>query len=131
MDVILEYDLVDTVKPGDLVRCVGVFRALKFRNASSELWTAVVANSLAKQGQELCATQLSHDEDSILHEFVKTTGVLDQETFTGITTKSVIVGFELVGNSSRSCVEHDGCIICTIDLWSGSHEVSTCLTVGT
>ena len=54
VDVFIENDLVDSVKPGDRVRCAGVYRALihnllVFPRVSR---TAVLANSLTKRASE-------------------------------------------------------------------------------
>jgi DNA replication licensing factor MCM3 len=61
IDVFLNDDLVDTVKPGDRVRCAGIFRALTHNNQipSGIFRTVILANSLACSGHGSMAASLS------------------------------------------------------------------------
>jgi DNA replication licensing factor MCM3 len=61
VEVFLDDDLVDTVKPGDRVKCSGIYRALTHNNpiTSGVFRTVVLANSLAFHGHGNTAASLS------------------------------------------------------------------------
>mmetsp|Transcript_24201 Transcript_24201/g.81586 ORF Transcript_24201/g.81586 Transcript_24201/m.81586 type:complete len:862 (+) Transcript_24201:205-2790(+) len=62
VDVYVDDDLVDAVKPGDRVRCAGVYRALGGgggKNTSGSFKTVVLANSLATRGTDSAAVALT------------------------------------------------------------------------
>lgn len=61
MDVFLDDDLVDTVKPGDRVRCAGIYRALAHNSAVSSgvFRTVVLANSLAAHDHDNAVVTLT------------------------------------------------------------------------
>ena len=68
MDLFLDDDLVDTVKPGDRVRCSGVYRALTHSSAvcSGFFRTVVLANSVASRGHDnITASLTSRDVANI------------------------------------------------------------------
>jgi DNA replication licensing factor MCM3 len=54
VDAFLDDDLVDSVKPGDRVRCAGVYRALAHSSSipSGVFRTVILANSLATDGHD-------------------------------------------------------------------------------
>jgi DNA replication licensing factor MCM3 len=64
--VLLERDLVDRVKPGDRVRCVGVYRPLAAAAArgsggdtSSLFRSVLIGNNVAVLGKEIGAVRLT------------------------------------------------------------------------
>jgi DNA replication licensing factor MCM3 len=61
VDLFLDDDLVDTVKPGDRVRCAGVYRALTHNSAMSSGFfrTVVLANSVASRGHDNITASLT------------------------------------------------------------------------
>lgn len=65
VDVILEHDLVDRVKPGDRVQCVGVYRPLGSsglsRNGSSSgvFKTSLIGNNISIIGKEIGSVKLT------------------------------------------------------------------------
>lgn len=62
VDVILEHDLVDHVKPGDRVLCVGVYRSLPSTNngqTTGVFRTVLMANNIAIIGKEVGAVRLT------------------------------------------------------------------------
>jgi len=68
VDLFLDDDLVDTVKPGDRVRCSGVYRALTHSSAvcSGFFRTVVLANSVASRGHDnITASLTSRDVANI------------------------------------------------------------------
>jgi DNA replication licensing factor MCM3 len=62
VDVILEHDLVDRVKPGDRVQCVGVYRPLPSvsnGNGGGIFKTVLIGNNVSVIGKEIGAVKLS------------------------------------------------------------------------
>lgn len=70
--MIVEDDLVDVVKPGDFVNCVGVYRALASANGQSATGgAAVVATSIKlKQGREICVRPQPWNEEGAFVDIV-------------------------------------------------------------
>jgi DNA replication licensing factor MCM3 len=65
VDVILEYDLVDHVKPGDRVLCVGVYRSLpnQQNNVTNGVFrTVLICNNVSIIGKEVGAVRLSGND---------------------------------------------------------------------
>jgi DNA replication licensing factor MCM3 len=61
VELFLDDDLVDSVKPGDRVRCAGIYRALTHNGALSSGFfrTVVLANSVASRGHDKIAASLT------------------------------------------------------------------------
>ena len=63
VEVLLEHDLVDKVKPGDRVQCVGVYRALapisQGANTSGVFRTLMLCNNVSVIGKEVGAVRLT------------------------------------------------------------------------
>jgi DNA replication licensing factor MCM3 len=62
VELILEHDLVDTVKPGDRIQCVGVYRPLpsgKNGHSSGIFKTVFLCNNLSIIGKEVGSVQLT------------------------------------------------------------------------
>lgn len=62
VELILEYDLVDRVKPGDRIQCVGVYRPLPVTVngvSSSNFKSAFICNNVSVLGKEVGAVQLT------------------------------------------------------------------------
>jgi DNA replication licensing factor MCM3 len=65
VDVILEFDLVDHVKPGDRVLCVGVYRSLpnQQNNQTSGVFRSVlICNNVSIIGKEVGAVRLTGND---------------------------------------------------------------------
>lgn len=65
VDAILEYDLVDHVKPGDRVLCVGVYRSLpnQQNNVTNGVFrTVLICNNVSIIGKEVGAVRLSGND---------------------------------------------------------------------
>lgn len=71
----LDDDLVDTVKPGDRVKCSGIYRALTHNNpiTSGVFRTVVLANSLAFHGHGNTAASLSPRDLANIRKIVRKT----------------------------------------------------------
>ena len=80
VEVVLQHDLVDRVKPGDRVLCVGVYRPLASLVTNGQcggLFKAhLVACNLSIIGQEVGAVQLTGDDVRIIRELSGQDGVL-------------------------------------------------------
>jgi DNA replication licensing factor MCM3 len=65
VDVILEHDLVDRVKPGDRVLCVGVYRSLPASangQTNGVFRTVIVCNNISVLGKEVGAVRLTAND---------------------------------------------------------------------
>lgn len=62
VDVVLEHDLVDRVKPGDRILCVGVYRSLPFQTngqTTGLFRTVLMCNNISIIGKEVGAVRLT------------------------------------------------------------------------
>ncbi len=64
IEVILEFDLADKIKPGDRIQCMGVYRpkpshANKDGETNSQFRSVVVANNISILGKEIGAVHLT------------------------------------------------------------------------
>ena len=73
MDVFVDNDLADTVKPGDRVRCAGVYRALSHHGGtiSGIFRTVVLANSLAAHAHDETSMGLTSGDKVNIKEIVR------------------------------------------------------------
>lgn len=65
VDVILEHDLVDRVKPGDRILCVGVYRTLPSSNGgrtNGVFRTVLMCNNVSVLGKEVGAVRLTGND---------------------------------------------------------------------
>ncbi|KAI9671661.1 MAG: MCM DNA helicase complex subunit [Alyxoria varia] len=84
VDVILDDDLVDRVKPGDRIQLVGIYRALGNRNASagsSTFSTVILANNIialaSKSGGGIQQANLTHTDIRNINKLAKNRRVFD------------------------------------------------------
>ena len=81
IEVILEYDLVDRVKPGDRVKCVGVFQpfagGVNQGTHSGMFNSKVIANNISIIGKEVGAVRLTGEDVSNIKEVGAREGVLE------------------------------------------------------
>ncbi|KAI5295418.1 MCM DNA helicase complex subunit [Ascosphaera acerosa] len=84
VDVILDDDLVDRVKPGDRVQLVGIFRSLGNRNASSSsstFKTVVLANNIiqlsSKSGGGIAQTPITDTDVRNINKLAKRKNVFE------------------------------------------------------
>ena len=75
MDAFLDDDLVDSVKPGDRVRCAGVYRALAHSSSipSGVFRTVILANSLATDGHDNTSMALTSRDVANVRAVVQST----------------------------------------------------------
>jgi len=73
VDVFLDDDLVDTVKPGDRVKCAGIYRALTHNSqiSSGVFRTVILANSLVHGGHESTAASLTSKDIGNIRSIAK------------------------------------------------------------
>jgi DNA replication licensing factor MCM3 len=65
VEIILEYDLVDRVKPGDRIQCVGVYRPLASvanGNTSGVFRSVLMCNNVSVLGKEVGAVRLTGND---------------------------------------------------------------------
>lgn len=76
----LDDDLVDTVKPGDRVRCAGIYRALAHNSAVSTgvFRTVVLANSLAAHDHDNAAVAVTSRDVANIRTIVQSISVLSK-----------------------------------------------------
>ncbi|CAG8542353.1 5230_t:CDS:10, partial [Ambispora leptoticha] len=84
LDVILDDDLVDSVKPGDRIQLVGIYRSLGNRNAnstSSTFRTVVVANNIyllsSKAGGGIAKTNVTEQDIEHIEKISKKKDLLE------------------------------------------------------
>jgi DNA replication licensing factor MCM3 len=85
VDVILEHDLVDRVKPGDRVQCVGVYRPLSASAAvgaksgavSGIFKTVLISNNISVIGKEIGAVKLTGKDVGNIRDISSRPNVLD------------------------------------------------------
>ncbi len=81
VEVILEYDLADRVKPGDRIQCIGVYRPLpnvQQSQVGSIFKSVLIANNIAIIGKEVGSVQISgSDVKSIRFVIIKNSYLLD------------------------------------------------------
>ena len=80
VDVIVDNDLVDTVKPGDRIQTMGVFRALGSQNTSetSGLFrTVVLANNIKILGQDTTSLKLEAEDIKQIKVVSKRRDIMD------------------------------------------------------
>ena len=75
VDAFLDDDLVDSVKPGDRVRCAGVYRALAHSSSipSGVFRTVILANSLATDGHDNTSMALTSRDVANVRAVVQST----------------------------------------------------------
>lgn len=75
VDVIVDGDLVNTVKPGDKVCVVGIYRALTGASAGSQITgvfrTVLLANYIRKLGKDATAIKISARDTKNIKQFAK------------------------------------------------------------
>jgi len=74
-DVLLNYDLVDTCKPGDRVQIAGVFRAMS--RGGSQYSSALIANSVQTIGKEVQGLVITPNDLRNIKELGKGTNVFE------------------------------------------------------
>lgn len=80
VDVVVDNDLVDTVKPGDRIQTMGVFRALGNQNTtetSGIFRTVVLANNLKVLGQDTTSLKLEADDIKQIKTVSKRDDIMD------------------------------------------------------
>eukprot|EP01039_Chlorochromonas_danica_P000197 gene197-207_t len=80
VDVILEHDLVDRVKPGDRVLCVGVYRSLPFQSngqTNGLFRTVLICNNVSVIGKEVGAVRLTGNDVKNIRDISAREDVLD------------------------------------------------------
>ena len=79
VEVVLEYDLADKVKPGDRVQCMGVYRPIPSTNAgqtAGSFRSVILANNVAVIGREIGAVKLTGSDVQKIREFSSSSNVL-------------------------------------------------------
>lgn len=81
IDLILDHDLVDKVKPGDRVMIVGVYRALAFQaqkqpNAKSTFKTVVLVNNIQVLGRDAGPLNFSREDVRTIRSLAKRDDIL-------------------------------------------------------
>eukprot|EP01035_Chromulina_nebulosa_P017748 gene17748-23347_t len=80
VEVILEYDLVDKVKPGDRVRCVGVYRPFPNSHAgqtSGVFRSILIANNISVIGRDVGAVKLTGKDVENIRDISTRNDLLD------------------------------------------------------
>jgi len=79
VDIVLEEDLVDKVKPGDRVEVVGIFKTIANKTSSNLgiFRTVLIANNVYTLASEESAPTLSGDDIGLIKEFAKKPDCLD------------------------------------------------------
>ncbi len=77
VDVILEHDLVDKVKPGDRVQCVGIYRPLPNDGTSSIFPAKLLCNNISIIGEDVGGIHISGDDIKNIRTLSDRTDILD------------------------------------------------------
>lgn len=77
VDVILEHDLVDKVKPGDRVQCVGIYRPLPNDGTSSIFPAKLLCNNISIIGEDVGGILPSADDLKNIHQISERRDILD------------------------------------------------------
>jgi len=80
IDLILDHDLVDKVKPGDRVQVIGIYRAIPsvFKGATSGIFnTVILANNLRVLGKEVANIKLTSTDIRNIKDLSKQSDILD------------------------------------------------------
>jgi len=80
IDVILEHDLVDKVKPGDRVQCIGIYRPLasiQDGHTSGVFKTVLTSNNISVIGKEIGAVKLSQMDVTNIKKIAERENILE------------------------------------------------------
>jgi DNA replication licensing factor MCM3 len=80
VQVILEHDLVDRVKPGDRIKCIGIYRLLASTHngtTNGNFKSVLICNNIAIIGKEIGAVRLTGKDVENVREISTRTDLLD------------------------------------------------------
>eukprot|EP00735_Rhodelphis_limneticus_P011681 TRINITY_DN4814_c0_g1::TRINITY_DN4814_c0_g1_i1::g.991::m.991 TRINITY_DN4814_c0_g1::TRINITY_DN4814_c0_g1_i1::g.991 ORF type:complete len:493 (+),score=115.47,sp/Q43704/MCM31_MAIZE/61.64/0.0,MCM/PF00493.18/1.8e-88,MCM_N/PF14551.1/5.5e-20,Mg_chelatase/PF01078.16/1.4e+02,Mg_chelatase/PF01078.16/8.2e-07,AAA_5/PF07728.9/5.3e+02,AAA_5/PF07728.9/0.0069,AAA_3/PF07726.6/0.0042,Sigma54_activat/PF00158.21/0.013,AAA/PF00004.24/5.5e+03,AAA/PF00004.24/0.2 TRINITY_DN4814_c0_g1_i1:57-1481(+) len=77
VEIIVEDDLVDKCKPGDMVHCLGVYKAISPRSDPSSVRTILIANNLIVINKEVRQPKVTEDDRTRITKLARRADILD------------------------------------------------------